>query len=41
MGSLVYGAGLRLMRHLRLRVRDIDFARDEITVRDDKGAKAT
>jgi integrase len=30
MASLLYGSGLRLMECLRLRVKDIDFARREI-----------
>ncbi|MFZ4526073.1 MAG: integron integrase [Chlorobium sp.] len=39
MASLMYGAGLRLMECLRLRVQDIDFSRNEIMVRDGMGAK--
>lgn len=39
MASLLYGAGLRVMECARLRVKDIDFDRREITVRDGKGRK--
>lgn len=39
MAALMYGAGLRLMECLRLRVQDLDFSRNEIIVRDGKGAK--
>lgn len=36
MGQLMYGAGLRLMECLRLRVKDIDFDNRTITLRDTK-----
>jgi integron integrase len=39
MASLLYGAGLRLMECVRLRVKDVDFAYRQITVRDGKGAQ--
>lgn len=37
--SLLYGSGLRLMEAIRLRVKDVDFARGEIVVREGKGEK--
>ena len=39
MAGLLYGSGLRLMECLRLRVKDVDFDRSEITVREGKGGK--
>ena len=39
MAGLLYGAGLRLMECVRLRVKDVDFAYRQITVRDGKGAQ--
>ncbi len=38
-GRLLYGSGMRVMECLRLRVKDVDFARGEILVRDGKGMK--
>jgi len=37
--SLLYGGGMRLMEAVRLRVKDVDFARHEILVREGKGFK--
>ena len=37
--KLMYGSGLRLLECLRLRVKDVDFAKREITVRQGKGGK--
>ena len=37
--GLLYGSGLRLMEALRLRVKDLDLDRRELTVRDGKGGK--
>jgi integron integrase len=39
MASLLYGAGLRLMECVRLRVKDLDFTMKQIIVRDGKGGK--
>src|SRR6266496_2671862 len=39
MAQLLYGSGLRLMECLRLRVKDIDFGYNRITVRDGKGLR--
>jgi integron integrase len=39
LARLFYGTGMRLLEGLRLRVKDVDFARNEIIVRDGKGGK--
>ena len=39
MAGLMYGGGLRLMECVRLRIKDIDFSRHQIMVRDGKGQK--
>lgn len=39
MGAMLYGTGMRLMECVRLRVKDVDFGRGEIVVRDGKGGK--
>ncbi len=39
MGQLIYGAGLRVMECVRLRVKDIDFGYGQIVVRNGKGRK--
>jgi len=36
---LLYGSGMRLMEALRLRVKDVDFARREVLIRSGKGDK--
>lgn len=37
--NLLYGSGMRLMEVLRLRVKDVEFSRFEILIRDGKGQK--
>lgn len=39
LGHLLYGTGMRLLEGVRLRVKDVDFARQIIVVRDGKGGK--
>jgi hypothetical protein len=39
MALLLYGAGLRLLECCRLRVKDVDFATNQIVIRDGKGHK--
>ena len=37
--QLLYGTGMRLMEGLRLRIKDVDFARNQIVIHDGKGEK--
>ncbi|MDD5274945.1 MAG: integron integrase [Methylovulum sp.] len=39
MANLLYGTGMRLMECVRLRVKDVDFGRGEIMIRNGKGSK--
>jgi integron integrase len=39
MTRLIYGTGMRIMECLRLRVKDVDFGRREILIREGKGFK--
>jgi integrase len=39
MAALLYGSGLRVMECVRLRVKEIDFAYAQISVRDAKGGR--
>ena len=39
LGRLLYGTGMRLLEGIRLRVKDVDFVRQVIIVRDGKGGK--
>ena len=39
MGSVMYGAGLRVSECLGLRVHDLDFSTGQIMVRDGRGSK--
>lgn len=39
LARLLYGTGMRVMECMRLRIKDVDFERHEIMIRDGKGAK--
>jgi integrase len=39
MAIILYGAGLRLLECCRLRIHDVDFATNQIVIRDGKGGK--
>jgi integron integrase len=39
MAKLMYGTGMRMMEYMTLRIKDVDFERREITIRQGKGGK--
>ena len=39
MASLMYGSGMRVLECCRLRIKDVDFGRGQVLVRDGKGGK--
>jgi integron integrase len=39
MANMLYGTGMRLMECVRLRIKDVDFERGEILIREGKGGK--
>jgi integron integrase len=39
MAKLLYGSGLRLMECIRLRIKDVEFERSQLIIRDGKGQK--
>ena len=39
MAEILYGAGLRILECCRLRIKDVDFARNQIIVREGMGNK--
>lgn len=39
LGQLLYGTGMRIMEGIRLRVKDVDFERQAVVIREGKGAK--
>lgn len=39
LAKLLYGTGMRLMEGLRLQVKDVDFDRQVVVVREAKGGK--
>jgi len=39
LGRLLYGTGMRIMEGVRLRVKDVEFSRRQVVIRDGKGQK--